>query len=878
MPHTLPRVPSQPANGSSPQASPASSEPGVQPLPDNGAAPAAQPPSCGGKAGDHPAARVELSDREQAIIDEVAAAIRANPAKAEDLIAIALSHHPKLAHRLVLESIKRCPTAASRVIAAARLSRAIGARLVFGSLVAVALQKILGLDGSAQAAEPGQLEAGSAPQQAQVAAFLAGLNAALALMPHDAAAGESGEVRELPENGEAEDDGTDTATDGRGQTLAPLTELPGLAGALDETATDFVVDGIGAGGRGGATTAPSVPLRDVGPLLDDLAAEGFEIERDLETKPLDDPRIEVAATGAPEDSFAEDTGNGPGAPDKDSDDSHVDRKHEVRDTPNSDSLLIGTQDSDWFYGGEGDDVLLGRGGDDHLFGGRHSDWLIGDDGNDHLDGGAGRDYLRGGTGDDTLIGGDGRDHLMGEAGQDLMFGGSGTDWLIGGDGSDRIYGGAQGDVIYGGAGEDMLDGGKGRDYLNAGAGDDILIAGLGDDQLHGGAGLDTASYAGAGSAVDADLAAGTAVGADGRDRLSEIENLIGSGHDDRLAGDDGANSLEGGAGDDSLAGGAGDDWLAGGDGDDILAGGAGDDTYRVAAEDSGFDVLTDSEGRNLLLLEGFGEDSLVWAELHDNGDLDIVLRDADGQDRALVRVEGYASAPDAFAGVEINGRQVGTEDLIARSEIEPIALGTPESADAQGDILTSETDQTEDPDGDGGILAIDDSICRLPGDAGYDALLLPSDSVGLEVIVDALGQNVLRILEQPGDAKVWGQVTEAGDLELLIRGADQLDDLVATVEAYADSPDSLAAVEINGRTVALPDLLLGKDLVPPSLRQDETAPAMADAAGPSAVAVEVEDSAGQAVDSFQVETAAVADAKPLGGEIEDPLEDVRDGL
>lgn len=72
----------------------------------------------------------------------------------------------------------------------------------------------------------------------------------------------------------------------------------------------------------------------------------------------------------------------------------------------------------WFFGGDGNDVLVG---------GR---------GSDRLDGGAGHDILFGGTlesdGDDTLRGGAGDDLLVGHFGADLLQGGLGSDLLIAG--------------------------------------------------------------------------------------------------------------------------------------------------------------------------------------------------------------------------------------------------------------------------------------------------------------------------------------------------------------------------------------------------------------------------------------------------------------
>ncbi|MCP3656660.1 MAG: hypothetical protein GY766_17475, partial [Herbaspirillum sp.] len=74
------------------------------------------------------------------------------------------------------------------------------------------------------------------------------------------------------------------------------------------------------------------------------------------------------------------------------------------------------------------------------------------------------------------------------------------------------------------------------------------------------------------------------------DVLSNIENVIGSDHDDALTGGDAANILDGGAGDDVLEGGAGDDVLIGGLGDDHLDGGDGSDTADYSPATNGVTV------------------------------------------------------------------------------------------------------------------------------------------------------------------------------------------------------------------------------------------------------------------------------------------------
>ena len=152
-----------------------------------------------------------------------------------------------------------------------------------------------------------------------------------------------------------------------------------------------------------------------------------------------------------------------------------------------------------------------------------------------------------GSGDDSLVGGVRGDAMSGATGHDTFFGGGGNDVMSGGDDNDSMSGGAGDDVLQG-------DGD-----------DDTLIGGEGADRLIGGDGTDTASYAGSNAGVVASLGANGGSGgsasrghAEG-DTLREIENLIGSDHNDTLTGDGGDNTLEGGAGRDRINGGAGSD-------------------------------------------------------------------------------------------------------------------------------------------------------------------------------------------------------------------------------------------------------------------------------------------------------------------------------
>ena len=158
----------------------------------------------------------------------------------------------------------------------------------------------------------------------------------------------------------------------------------------------------------------------------------------------------------------------------------------------------------------------------------------------------------------------------------LSFNGTGA--------NENLWGGDLGDSIGGGAGNDSMIGNAGHDTMDGGAGNDSLV---------GGAGNDTASYASAGGAVLVGLLlqgqAQNTQGA-GNDSLSGFENVTGSGFDDTLGGDAGANVLSGGDGNDALYAVGGDDTLNGGAGNDTLHGGTGADVFVFNA---GRDMIED---------------------------------------------------------------------------------------------------------------------------------------------------------------------------------------------------------------------------------------------------------------------------------------------
>jgi Ca2+-binding RTX toxin-like protein len=213
---------------------------------------------------------------------------------------------------------------------------------------------------------------------------------------------------------------------------------------------------------------------------------------------------------------------------------------------------------------------------------------------DSIAGLGGADSLAGGLGNDTLLGGDGNDTLDGEGDDDRLDGGADADLL---------RGGTRFDTLLGGTGNDTLAGGGGLDSLHGGDDDDsILIDGavLGEvDLVDGGLGRDTLDFTAWATLpfLALDLAAGTLRGGFAANVLllmaqieaASLENAIGSGFGDLLAGDGdanlfegrgGADTLQGGTSDDTLRGGAQNDSLDGGSGNDSLDGGTGEDTIQ----------------------------------------------------------------------------------------------------------------------------------------------------------------------------------------------------------------------------------------------------------------------------------------------------------
>lgn len=300
-----------------------------------------------------------------------------------------------------------------------------------------------------------------------------------------------------------------------------------------------------------------------------------------------------------------------------------------------DDILSAGSGHDTLVGGLGNDTLHGGADRDKLLGGYGVDTINGDDGDDEIWGGQGNDIINGGLGDDRIYGGDNDDQITDPSGNNIISGGNGNDTITltvsgnqvvyGDDGIDTLTTAGGSDKLSGGAGNDTLSSGAGDDTVNGGDGDDLIYGNAGTDTIEGGSGIDTITYASSASWINISLKtqSGSAGDAQG-DKVSGVENVIGSAFNDTIEGSVGNNILTGGAGTDTLSfanigagilfdlsltsaqntinagtdtvsgfenvtgsafadtliGDANANILIGGDGNDVLDGGAGNDTLN----------------------------------------------------------------------------------------------------------------------------------------------------------------------------------------------------------------------------------------------------------------------------------------------------------
>ena len=309
-----------------------------------------------------------------------------------------------------------------------------------------------------------------------------------------------------------------------------------------------------------------------------------------------------------------------------------------------DDLLVGSSDANLIDAGQGDDTILGLGGDDRfvtLF--------------DNVDTGA--DAMFGGSGIDTVSYADHFDTGVVVRLDDLPFDGQLGE-------NDNVHSDVEN--IIGSVEPDVLTGSSAENVISGDLGNDLIDGGLGADLLDGQGGTDTVTYTDRTAAVTTRIdGAGNDGEAGEGDNLLSIEGVTGGDGNDLLVGNVVNNLLSGGGGNDTLRGGGQDDLLAGGPGTDITDGGPGSDTVtyvdHFAAVNASLDGVA-NDGRagerdNILnaedLIGGNASDTLVG-----NAGPNL-LRGLSGDDRLLGRAgndtlignEG-ADFADGGAGVD----------------------------------------------------------------------------------------------------------------------------------------------------------------------------------------------------------------------------------
>ena len=356
-------------------------------------------------------------------------------------------------------------------------------------------------------------------------------------------------------------------------------------------------------------------------------------------------------------------------------------------------------------GSNNSDTLTGDAAANFIFGNYGNDTLTGNEGNDTLDGGPGDDIFYGGAGNDSMLGGAGADDFFADAGNDTIDGGAILDSENFTDRNKVKFSNSPKAVVVNlatGVAQDGFDGVdtlKNINYVvgsnfndsiqgSSALGIELFEGGLGDDTIDGGAitgaGWDLTTtkstnpnaviYASAKSAVQVDLNLGIATGAEGTDKLININFVIGSDYGDALTGSNnttvvemflprgGNDTINGGLGidivnydsgdatavnvnlltgtasdgyggtdkisnvegvigsskNDTLVGNDSDNMLLGSDGNDTLTGNAGNDTLNGGLGDDYF-------------YPGAGSDSIVGGEqrsvpwLSTSGDYDRLI-------------------------------------------------------------------------------------------------------------------------------------------------------------------------------------------------------------------------------------------------------------
>jgi Ca2+-binding RTX toxin-like protein len=319
--------------------------------------------------------------------------------------------------------------------------------------------------------------------------------------------------------------------------------------------------------------------------------------------------------------------------------------------------------------------------------------------------------------------------------------------------NDLIEGGNFGDLLYGGAGNDAIYGFWGNDSLWGGAGDDML---------DGGGGLgDTAVYNDAAGRVTVDLGMTWAQDtcAAGFDTLINIENLVGSSHDDYLVGNDANNVIVGGAGNDIISGCAGDDTARGGAGDDILEGWTGIDTVSYVDAASG--VVVSLAISAAQITGGAGVDTIAGFENLTGSNFNDYLT-GDWRNNVLSGGRGNDVLDGGGWGVDT----ASYADAAAGVTVSLALQGYQNTGGAGSDMLIGIDALTGSAFAD--VLIGDDAVNQLIGGAGDDILRA---GLGNDVLRGGAGADMIDGGGGASDTASYVDATAGVVISLAVAGA-----------------------------------------------------------------------------------------------------------
>jgi Ca2+-binding RTX toxin-like protein len=340
------------------------------------------------------------------------------------------------------------------------------------------------------------------------------------------------------------------------------------------------------------------------------------------------------------------------------------------------------------------------------------------------------------------------------------------DWFVTGEGAGHVRGAGSGLIRF--AGVESLTGSAAGDVFH------ISPTARWSGTLSGGSGTDRLNFGAFTTDVVVSLSAGLAEFSGTSGRIAQFEQVSGGTGNDRLTGDDAANTLNGGAGDDSLFGlgandvlrgeqgndelhgGSGNDWLEGGLGDDAHFGEADDDTILISF---GNDTLNGGGGTDLLigsgdvdfqltdttLVSGFGQATVQGIELAQlTGGAGNNLLDANGFSGSVTLVGG--DGDDTLGDAAGDDRLIGGSGndvyrLIARGT--DSVIETPNNGNdlldyspAVGGVSIDLTRTTQQAPRAGHRVTLSAEIERFRGSRFADTILFLVADAGLTRQVD----------------------------------------------------------------------------------------------------------------------------------------------